>query len=187
MRRGRTVPRWIGALGLLLCSGVIQAQSSANHVLQEYVFNSGGNPADGAAPASASFRLSLDSIGGGVSGAGMTSASNSLDACFTTTYAPPGEVQNLLLDETKAQLIWDAEPSVGAYNLYRGALSALTDLTYGACGQTGLTEAAANDGDPVPVGDGFFYLVTAQNRLGEEGTKGNQSNGTDRANAAACP
>ena len=40
---------------------------------------------------------------------------------------------------------------------------------------------------PVPAGNGYFYLVTARNRLWEEGTKGSSSAGAQRANPAPCP
>ena len=39
------------------------AQESASFKLNENTYNSGGNPADGSTPASASFRISQDAIG----------------------------------------------------------------------------------------------------------------------------
>jgi hypothetical protein len=36
------------------------------------------------------------------------------------------------------------------------------------------------------VDDGFFYLVTVENRLSEEGTKGFDSGGGERT-GSACP
>ena len=41
--------------------------------------------------------------------------------------------------------------------------------------------------DPVVAGACLFYLVTARNRLGEEGTKGYRSPGIERPNDAPCP
>jgi hypothetical protein len=46
--------------------------------------------------------------------------------------------------------------------------------------------AAILDAVPDP-GQGFFYLVTARNRLAEEGTKGSTSAGVPRSNAFPCP
>jgi len=45
---------------------------------------------------------------------------------------------------------------------------------------------STTDGGPVSVGDGFFYLVTVVNRLGEEGGKGFRSDGTERL-GTVCP
>jgi hypothetical protein len=33
----------------------------------------------------------------------------------------------------------------------------------------------------------LFYLVTGENRLGEEGTKGRTSTGAERVNPTPCP
>jgi hypothetical protein len=49
-----------------------------------------------------------------------------------------------------------------------------------------LTETTT-DPDVPSVTTGYFYLVTADNRLDEEGTKGFRSNGTERGNPAPCP
>jgi len=42
------------------------------------------------------------------------------------------------------------------------------------------------DSDPLPVSGGFFYLVTAENRLAEEGTKGFTAEGAERL-GTVCP
>ena len=60
-------------------------------------------------------------------------------------------------------------------------------LGYGACEQYGLTGNSATDNAAVPAGDGYFYLVTAENRLDEEGTKGFDSAQVERTNDAPCP
>ncbi len=89
---------------------------------------------------------------------------------------------------TDAQtLVWNPERSVGTYNLYRDLLSGLAGLGYGGCEQQELTGETATDSDAVPAGDGFFYLVTAENLLAEEGTKGFLSNATERGNPSPCP
>ena len=89
---------------------------------------------------------------------------------------------------TDAQtLVWNPERSVGTYNLYRDLLSGLAGLGYGGCEQQELTGEMATDSGAVPAGDGFFYLVTAENLLAEEGTKGFLSNATERGNPSPCP
>ena len=54
--------RIVAPFALLLVLPVY-AQESASFKLTEHVFNAGGNPADGAVLASASFRIKLDAIG----------------------------------------------------------------------------------------------------------------------------
>jgi hypothetical protein len=71
------------------------------------------------------------------------------------------------------------------YDVYRGPTGRLPG-TFGSCLASNLVGTTYND--PVAPGSGvFFYLVTGENRLGEEGTKGTQSNGTVRTAAPACP
>ena len=85
-------------------------------------------------------------------------------------------------------LVWNAERSVGVYNLYRNLMSAISGGDTGACEQYDLTATTTTDPDPAPsAGDGFFYLVTAENRLAEEGTKGWRSSGSERPNPLPCP
>ena len=43
--------------------------------------------------------------------------------------------------------------------------------------QGSLAGTTASDAGNPPLGEAWFYLVTAKNRIGEEGTKGNQTGG----------
>jgi hypothetical protein len=162
------------------------AQTSASYRLEEQVFNAGGHPEGGAVMSSASYWVSLDSIGEGIVGPGMSSASYGMDGSFGGAYPPPGEVLGLRFTDAET-LVWDPERSVGAYNLYRDRLSALTGLGYGNCEQRDLAGETATVPDLPPATDGFFYLVTAENRLGEEGTKGQDTWGSERPNSGPCP
>jgi hypothetical protein len=45
----------------------------------------------------------------------------------------------------------------------------------------------ASDTSTPSVGQGRFYLVSARNRLREEGPKGYSSNGIEQANPSPCP
>ena len=159
------------------------AQSSASYKLQEATVNGGGDPASGVALASAHFRISLDAIGEGAVRVGLVSASFHLDGSFLGRYAPPGEVSGTRFSDATT-LQWNAEPSAGVYEVYRG-----TSLpgTYGTCFASNLTATNVTDATIPSVGGSFFYLVTARNRLSEEGTKGFSSNGTQRPNSLPCP
>jgi hypothetical protein len=177
-------------VGLLLLAVPAMAQESLSYKLNEYVFNAGGNPKDGSVLSSASYQVTLDSVGEGLVDIGMLggargSGSYGMDGGFGSCYPPPGEVIGLGFTDNQT-LEWDPERSVGVYHLYRDLMSNLMGLGYGTCEQQDLTAATATDSDPVPVQDGFFYLVTAQNRLDEEGTKGYRSDGAERQ-GNACP
>jgi hypothetical protein len=169
----------------LLWAAPALAQTSTSYRLTEAVVNAGGHPAQGTVLASAGYRISLDAIGDGVLGDGLESASYRLDGGFIAAYPPPGEVSGNRF-ASKTQLLWSPERSVGTYHAYRNTLASLPGA-FGTCLAsevltTSLTEVAV----PV-VGTGFFYLVTAKNRLDEEGTKGRQSNGAVRPNSIPCP
>jgi hypothetical protein len=170
----------------LLVAGTVMAQTSASYKLGEHVFNAGGHPEVGTVMASASYRVSLDSIGDGLAGPGLSSASYRVDGGFGLSYPPPGEVLGLRFTDSQT-MEWTPEKSVGVYNLYRGLFSALSGLGYGGCDQQDLTGETAIDFDTPPAFDGYSYLVTAENRLAEEGTKGWNSGGAERPNPAACP
>ncbi|HKQ63281.1 MAG TPA: hypothetical protein VJS92_18475 [Candidatus Polarisedimenticolaceae bacterium] len=176
---------WILAVTAVAGLNPVLAQQSANYRLGPSTFNAGGHPAAGTVLGSSGYRVTLDAIGDGLPGRSLAGASYSMEPGFVAPHRPPGEVLGLRFSSAQ-QLTWNAEPSVGSYNLYRGTLSTLAGLAYGSCLQTSLTFPATVDADPVPPGGGFFYLVTARNRLREEGTKGARSNGVKRA-GNVCP
>ncbi len=177
---------------LLLALGTASAQTSASFQLEEYTLNAGGTPSQGTEVVSASFRLTVASIGDSVSATGLGSASFQLDSGFGVAYPPPGEVAAMCgagacLAFTDLQtLIWPTERSAGAYNLYRDDTSG----GYGTCEQQDLGATTATDLSAPSTGNSFYYLVTVENRLAEEGTKGFQSGAIERLGATdllACP
>lgn len=178
----------MATIAVFLSGGILPAgaQESANYRLKEHVFNAGGHPENGTSMASAHFLIRLDAIGDGAARSGLSSASYKMEAGFIVAYPPPGEVANLRFADTTT-LIWQPEPSIGNYALYRALLTALSGGSTGDCSQFGLTGITATDAASPPVGNGFFYLVTARNRLAEEGTKGFDSAGVERPNPLPCP
>jgi hypothetical protein len=182
----RSPRRLFGALLVLLgAGGAALAQTSASYKLTESVFNAGGDPQNGTVAASASWRVTLDAIGDAADGVGLASASWHADAGFVDLYRPPGEVRNVLWP-SKTTMTWSPEPTVGAYEVYRSFLSMLPG-DFGSCLASGLTDETATDASAPPVSAGWFYIVTARNRLAEEGTKGAQSSGSERPNSSPCP
>jgi hypothetical protein len=169
---------------LLASAASAQAQTSASYKLQESVLNSGGHPAQGSVLSSASYHVRLDAIGDGA--LGLASASFHVDGGFVDAYPPPGEVLQQIFSSSTTQA-WSPERSVGRYEVYRDSLTALSGGGTGACFTSGLSAESASDTSDPAVGQGWFYLVTARNRLGEEGTKGFRSDGSERPNPAACP
>jgi hypothetical protein len=170
----------------LLVQTPCHAQASASHHLTEFALNGGGDPAQAGIPASASHRITLDAIGDGLLGPGLSSASHRLDGGFVSFFPPPGEVVGLLFTDNQA-LAWKPEKSVGRYEVYRGLVSSLASGGTGTCLAPGIAGETASDASLPAVGTGFFYLVTARNRLGEEGTKGFRSTGSERPNPLPCP
>ena len=175
-------------LAALLVAAPALAQESAHFKLDTAVFNAGGRPADGVVAQSASYLLSLDSIGDAALGSGLTSPGFALDGGLASSYRPPREVTNLRFANATT-LLWDPDASVGNYALYRGTAGRPFDAGYGTCTQPPpiLTAPTATAASVPAAGQAYFYLVTARNRLAEESTKGFTSAGVPRANPAPCP
>jgi hypothetical protein len=160
------------------------AQTSTSFKLTESVLNAGGNPLDGARPASASFTISYDALGDAVAGLALTSASYRAEGGFVIRYRPAGEVQGVRFTGGTS-LSWDDEPSVGTYNLYRNTLGSLPGDS-GGCYQSALADPTFVEAATPEAGAGWFYLVTAENHLQQEGSKGRRSDGTERPNMVPC-
>jgi len=183
----RRVFRSVGLVGIVaaLASTSSPAQQSGSFKLEEHVFNAGGHPEQGSVLASNGFKISLDAIGDATSGPTPSSASYRVDGGFVAAYPPPGEVVELRFDD-QITLSWHEERSVGSYQLYRDAVDTLAG-DYGSCQQSGIVGTSASDFDTPLAGTAWFYLVTARNRLGEEGTKGFDGGGAERSNSVPCP
>jgi hypothetical protein len=178
----------VAAVGLAIMAVCpAHAQQSASYRLTENVFNQGGHPANGVVLSSTSWRVTLDAVGDGVASTALASASFRMEGGFPAGYPPPGEVHDLRVLADRETLAWDPEPSIGVYNLYRDLLSHLSGLGYGTCAQSDLEDETTGDPAVPPAADGYFYLVTAENRLREEGTKGFDSGNEERQNATPCP
>ncbi|HNQ77293.1 MAG TPA: hypothetical protein PKJ37_00025 [Acidobacteriota bacterium] len=167
------------ACSFLMSAQAVFSQTSGNFQNKEHVINNGGNPAP--ALTSTNYQITLSSIGDGLSGTAMSSPGYQIDGGFEASYPPPGEVLDLMFSDNTT-FAWDTELSVGTYNVYRGNI---TDLAsgYGTCFTQGLTTVTAIDAETPSSGQCFFYLVTAENRIAEEGTMGNNSSGAKLDNA----
>jgi hypothetical protein len=161
------------------------AQTSASYRLTEATLNAGGNPSQGSLPASASFRIRLDAIGEAALPGPQSSGSFRADGGFVGTFRPPEEVRRLRFTDLST-LEWDPERSIGTYAVYRDALEALP-ASGGACRASGFAASTFVDRSAPKEGRGWFYLVTARNRLREEGTRGTRSDGIPRPATAPCP
>jgi hypothetical protein len=170
---------------LLLSAPCSFAQESASYRLAEHAFNEGGHPDAGLIVSSASYRITLDAVGDSVTGLGLSSASYTMEGGFVSRYPPPAEVLGLIfLDRTT--LGWQAEKSASHYDLYRGLATAVSGSYAGACHEAGIAGETTTDGESPPAAEGFFYLVTATNSLGEEGTRGTRDPGVQRAETGQC-
>jgi len=179
----------LAALAVLVSATPVGAQQSASFALEGSTFNEGGRPANGVVAQSASFQITLDAVGETVPTLESLSANFGLSGGIVSAYAPPAEVQTMAFGPgagSATTVLWSPIPTAVRYDIYRGPTGRLPG-TYGSCLASNLVGSPYND--PVAPGSGtiFFYLVTGENRLGEEGTKGYQSNGTVRTAAPACP
>ena len=172
------------ALSLALATPAL-SQQSAGFNLKEHTFNQGGRPAAGVVASSAGFTLSLDAIGGSTAGIRLSGAGYSLEGGFVGGLRPASEVLGLSFS-TRDMLVWDIAASAQEYRLYRDNLAALAGLGYGDCLDTAAQPGYLDLELPAPEA-GFFYLVTAANRLDQEGPKGTDSAGAPRPNDSPCP
>jgi len=186
MRMRTSLALFLSALALAFGSALpVVAQTSSSYRISDHTVNAGGLPSGGTTASSSSFQITLSSIGDGFVRPELTSASYQMDSSFTSCYPPPGEATGLLFTDGTT-LTWDTESSAGVYNLYRADLTSLSGGGSGDCLQPGLPEATTTDSEPPGSGAAFFYLVTAENRLGEEGSRGSDSGGMNRG-GSACP
>ena len=165
---------------------VFRAQESASFKLHESVLNSGGSPIDGSSPASASFRISQDALGGGIGYRALSGTSFRMDPNFVAAYRPAGEVTGLMFSDAQT-LAWDGERAAAVYSIYRDSLAGLSGMGYGSCLATDIPTTTTTDVEVPLLSEGFFYLVASRNRLDEEGGKGFDSDGAERPNPAPCP
>lgn len=191
-RRGSRIQSGVGfavacLVALVAMSRPPIAQTSASYDVSDYVLNEGGHPGDGIVLSSASYRISLDSVGDGLAAPALSSLSYRMAAGFLPAFPPPAEVLGVTFLANHATMQWLPDRSIGSYNVYRGAINQLPG-PYGSCRASNvLTESTNLTETPAPPGGGFFYLVTAKNSLGEEGTKGFASSGSERVNPSPCP
>jgi len=116
------------------------------------------------------------------------------DACDCEPADPtdlsPGAPRLLLgrIGAVTAALSWSAVPGADGYSIDRGDLSALGPGSYGGCLVEGLSETGFSDDEIPLLGDGFTYLVVAQNHDCGLGSLGFDSTETERVNtdSAAC-
>jgi hypothetical protein len=165
--------------------GPAPAQTSASFELTETAIHAGGNPLDGDRPESASFRISHDAIGDGAAGRAAASSSYRSVGGFVVRYRPAEEVLEVRFT-VRTSLSFRHDPSAGTYNVYRGALSSLPG-GYGSCHGSGLAGPPFVETDAPAPGASWYYLVTAENLLRQEASKGRSSAGVERPNAEPCP
>ena len=174
-------------LGLTLCclfifSDEVKAQGSEGYLNRERSFNNGGNPSP--VLVSENFQINLGSLGENLTMSSCESNDYTLVGGFSFSYPPPGEVMNLRFVDSSI-LEWDADLSAGTYNVYRGLVSELA-TTYGSCHIVDIGQVQASDPEIPVQGECYFYIVTACNRVGEEGTMGRDSSDTERPNVSPC-
>lgn len=174
-----------GLAAALLLVSLAHGQSSTSYRLEERTFNAGGRPEDGIVATSASFAVTLDSIGDPFTPRLMSGATIRLVPGPVWVFPPPLEVSGLVWTAAD-RLIWEPAGSADSYNVYRDGLAAVAS-SGGACQQADVPSTSYDALADPARGAGFFYLVTANNRLHEEGGRGVRSDGTARPATPTCP
>ena len=170
---------------VLLLTSILGAQTSENYILTEHAFNAGGDPRNSIILTSSNFQVTLDAVGDTLAGLFLTGSSYTTSGGFVAGYPPPGEVLDVKFAD-KTTLSWSPETSVGSYNLYWGDVSTLSS-GYGNCKEPGITTEQIEVPEIPSAGQGYFYLVTANNLLDEEGIMGYDSSDSERPNSNPCP
>jgi hypothetical protein len=155
--------------------------ASASFRLDDGRVGAGGRPAGGTMATSPSFRISVEALGEPI----LAPPGHRAGAGFLVRYLPPTEVTGLAF-ASPVELTWAASPRAIEYDLYREALSKVAG-GQSRCFASGIAETSLMDADAPGPGEGFFYLVTGRNRLGEPGTHGTGTDGQARTAAPACP
>jgi uncharacterized protein (DUF1800 family) len=106
-------------------------------------------------------------------------------SCGAALAAPPGEVTGDVMSAASV-LSWTPVTGADDYNVYRGLISWLKPGAGAQC--HGNEIAGTSFSTPVnpPVGQGYFYLVTAESNVNGEGTPGNDSSGNRRPLRGLC-
>src|SRR5437870_2049745 len=111
-------------------------------------------------------------------GAGLT-----ITAALAT---PPPEVTGDRFTN-KTTLAWNPVGGTGIdYNVYRGQLSGLRSGVPAQCHGDEVTATSFTTPAVPAAADGYFYLVTAENAAGEEGTPGTTSASVTRTLLGTC-
>jgi hypothetical protein len=94
---------------------------------------------------------------------------------------------------SKSIIVWNWVPCADYYNIYKRTASLLPDSdgngvadSYGSCDQMDQPDNMTADSMIPPSGMASFYMVTAENPVGE-GSLGYASNGHERPNLDRCP
>ncbi|HYV20533.1 MAG TPA: DUF1800 domain-containing protein [Verrucomicrobiae bacterium] len=98
--------------------------------------------------------------------------------------AAPGEVARITVAPSSL-LIWSPVTTATSYNVYRGLVSTLHHGDGAECHDRVTTASLKTTGNP-PVGEAFYYLVTAESDTGGEGTIGSGTGGLSRPRRGTC-
>ena len=128
---------------------------------------------------SSSYRLSRSTLGDSIAELSLSGSSFTLATDWTATLPPALEVESLRFEST-SRLIWQVERSLGTYRIYRGGPT--TQSCIGQAAQTHFEDAAL----PSPS-SAFYFLVTAVDAGGVEGSAGRSSSGSLRTPSGSCP
>jgi hypothetical protein len=103
-------------------------------------------------------------------------------APFDPATADVGEVTGLRFDADTVTVRWDGVVGADFYDVSRGLISSLDGADYGACLSENLTGTTLQDVDLPADGEGFFYLVRADDAVCGPGPAGLRGDDQPRSN-----
>ena len=134
---------------------------------------------------SSSYRVSRSSLGMPSGRDPVTGTSVAASNDWTATLRPALEVRRLRFADART-LTWDLDRSLGSYRVYRGDLESIVGMPAACIGTA--PNGQGFDAPEIPAaGQGQFFLVTAVDAAGVEGTAGTASGGAARLVHGACP
>ena len=99
-----------------------------------------------------------------------------------------GDAWAVHFDANKTTLRWNGVSGADSYDISRGLIGSLDGTDYGDCLVEDHAETSFDDGSSPPPGEGYFYLVRADDVVCAPGSWGMDSNETERinGNVSAC-
>ena len=117
--------------------------------------------------------------------AGIAAILAAMSAPLLHAQSPPGEVAGVQIGSSSL-LTWQAVAAVDDYNVYRGLVDSLRGGAGARCHGDEIVGLSFSSLSQPPLGQAYYYLVTAEAASGGEGTPGDDTSGVRRILRGSC-